>query len=192
MIGWTCFTGWQGAILSTSFLAGTIIQGLFALNMPNYVFERWHGTLLVIGIIAFSMLFNTFLAKKLPMIENLVLVLYIVGFFATIIPLWVLAPRNSAKSVFLEFSNGGNWSSTGTSVMIGLLGPVTSMLGFDCMVHMCELDYRTCWQPLLTSRGCSRRSQGRRHHITESHDVVRLSQLRARLSNTPHDELHPW
>ncbi len=136
--GWTCFTGWQGAILSTAFLAGTTIQGLFALNIPDYVFERWHGTLLVIGIIAFSMLFNTFLAKKLPMIENLILVLYVVGFFATIIPLWVLAPRNSAKSVFLEFNNGGNWSSTGTSVMIGLLGPVTSMLGFDCMVHMCE------------------------------------------------------
>ena len=92
----------------------------------------------MIGIIAFSMLFNTFLAKKLPMIENLILILYVVGFFATIIPLWVLAPRNSAKSVFLEFNNGGNWSSTGTSVMIGLLGPVTSMLGFDCMVHMCE------------------------------------------------------
>ena len=92
----------------------------------------------MIGLIAFSMLFNTFLAKKLPLIENLILVLYILGFFATIIPLWVLAPRSSAKSVFLEFSNGGNWSSTGTSVMIGLLTPITSMLGFDCMVHMCK------------------------------------------------------
>ncbi len=84
------------------------------------------------------MLFNTFLAKKLPLIENLILVIYVVGFFATIIPLWVTAPRSSAKAVFLEFSNGGNWSSTGTSVMIGLLTPMTSLLGLDCMVHMCE------------------------------------------------------
>ncbi len=122
-----------------------MIQGLFALNIPDYVFKRWHGTLLVIGIIAFSLLFNTFLAKKLPLIEKLVLVLYVVGFFATIIPLWVLAPRSSAKAVFLDFSNAGNWSSTGTSVMIGMLTPITSMLGFDCMVHMCKLHHpRRC------------------------------------------------
>ena len=94
--------------------------------------------MLVIAISTFSILFNTFLAKKLPLVEGLVLVLHVLGLFAIIIPLWVLAPRNNAKAVFTEFSNNGGWSSTGVSVMIGLLTPIVSMLGFDCAVHMCK------------------------------------------------------
>ncbi|OCK76744.1 putative GABA permease [Lepidopterella palustris CBS 459.81] len=138
LTGWLCFTGWQGAIVSISFLAGTIIQGLLVLNIPTYVFERWHGTMLVIAISTFAILFNTFLAKKLPLVEGLVLVLHVLGLFAIIIPLWILAPRNNSKAVFTEFSNNGGWSSTGTSTMIGLITPIISMLGFDCSVHMSE------------------------------------------------------
>ncbi|MCJ1302732.1 hypothetical protein MMC08_005536 [Hypocenomyce scalaris] len=138
MTGWLCFTGWQAAIVSIAFLAGTIVQGLLVLNDPTYIYERWHGTLLVVAISTFSILFNTFLAKKLPIVEGIVLVLHIFGLFVIIIPLWVLAPRNSAKAVFTEFSNAGGWSDTGTSVMIGLLSPIVSMLGFDCAVHMSE------------------------------------------------------
>ena len=124
--------------MSIAFLAGTIIQGLIILNDPTYVFERWQGTMLVIAITAFAIVFNTFLAKKLPMVEGLILIIHIVGLFAIVIPLWVLAPRNTAKAVFTEFSNGGGWSSTGTSVMVGLSTSIVSMLGFDCGVHMCK------------------------------------------------------
>ncbi len=124
--------------MSIAFLAGTIIQGLIILNDPTYIFERWQGTMLVIAITSFAILFNTFLAKKLPMVEGLILIIHIVGLFAIVIPLWVLAPRNTAKAVFTEFSNGGGWSSTGTSVMVGLSTSIVSMLGFDCGVHMCK------------------------------------------------------
>lgn len=136
--GWLCATGWQCAIVSISFLAGTIIQGLIILNDPTYVFERWHGTMLVIAITSFAILFNTFLAKKLPMVEGLILIIHIVGLFAIVIPLWVLAPRNTATAVFTEFTNAGGWNSKGTSVMVGLSTSIVSMLGFDCGVHMSE------------------------------------------------------
>ena len=94
--------------------------------------------MLVIAITSFAILFNTFLAKKLPMVEGLILIIHIVGLFAIVIPLWVLSPRNTAKAVFTEFTNGGGWSSTGTSVMVGLSTSIVSMLGFDCGVHMCK------------------------------------------------------
>jgi hypothetical protein len=42
--------GWQCAIVSIAYLAGTIIQGLLVLNNPDYDVQRWHGTLLVIAI----------------------------------------------------------------------------------------------------------------------------------------------
>lgn len=117
-------------------MAGTIIQGLITLNHGSYVPQEWHGTLLVVAVVTFCIVFNTSLAQKLPLIESLILILHIVGLFAIIVPLWVLAPRNSAQVAFLQFNNGGNWSTTGVAFMIGLLTSLGSMMGFDCAVHM--------------------------------------------------------
>lgn len=117
-------------------MAGTIIQGLITLNNETYVPQGWHGTLLVIAIVSFAIFFNTLLAKKLPMVEGLILILHVVGIFLIIIPLWVLAPRHSPKYVFTEFSNGGGWSSMGTSVLIGFSSSLPAMTGYDCAVHM--------------------------------------------------------
>ncbi len=108
------------------------------LNNESYVFERWQGSLLVIAIVAFAVLFNTVLAKRLPMIEGMVLILHLVGFFGVLIPLWVLAPRNSAKMVFTQFENLGGWPTQGLSFMVGLLTSVYGLLGADSAVHMSE------------------------------------------------------
>jgi choline transport protein len=70
--------------------------------------------------------------------EGAVLILHILGFFAIIIPLWVMAPRAKASDVLLEFTNFGGWSSTGLSSMIGLLAPTAVLIGYDCSVHMCK------------------------------------------------------
>lgn len=94
--------------------------------------------MLVIAITAFSIFFNTFLAKRLPLVEAFILVLHVVGLFAIIIPLWVLAPRATAKSVFTEFNNGGSWGSDGIATLVGFSTTITAMIGYDCAVHMCE------------------------------------------------------
>ncbi|KAF4771459.1 hypothetical protein N7455_007747 [Penicillium solitum] len=136
--GWLCAMGWQCAIVSIAYLAGTIIQGLLVLNNPDYDVQRWHGTLLVIAITLFSIIFNTFLAKRLPFVEVLILILHVCGLFAIIIPLWVLGPRRSAKQVFTEFNNGGDWNSSGTATLVGFSTTITALIGYDCAVHMSE------------------------------------------------------
>lgn len=135
-MGWLCFTGWQGAICAICFLCGTVIQGLIILNNENYVPHAWHATMLIIAIAAFAVIFNTALAKKLPLVEAFLLVLHVLGLFAIIIVLWILAPTARASDVWLEFSNAGGWNSYGTATMVGLLSPVISTIGFDCAVHM--------------------------------------------------------
>ena len=107
------------------------------LNHPDYEGQRWHGTLLVIAITLFSIIFNTFLAKRLPFVEVLILILHVCGLFAIIIPLWVLGPRRSAKEVFTEFNNGGDWNSAGTATLVGFSTTITALIGYDCAVHMC-------------------------------------------------------
>ena len=141
--------GWQAGFLSVGFIVGTIIQGLIVLNDPSYVFEWWHGTLLVWAITAFCFVFNTFLAKRLPAVEGVVLVIHMVGLFAVIVPLWILSPRATATEALLTFTNGGGWSTTGLSAMIGLLTPMGFLCRFDCAVHMCP-----CSSLLSPQRQC--------------------------------------
>ncbi|RMD43711.1 hypothetical protein DV735_g1452, partial [Chaetothyriales sp. CBS 134920] len=136
--GWLTAIGWQVYNASVCFLVGTIIQGLIVLNDETYIFQRWHGTLLAIAVVVFSISFNTVLASRLPVIEGMVLALHILGFFGIIIPLWVMAPRAPADVALLHFINDGGWPTTGLSAMVGLLAPIAVLIGYDCSVHMSE------------------------------------------------------
>lgn len=100
----------------------TQIQSLLILNDSNYVFERWHGTLLVVAAASIAILFNTLFAKQRPVVERVMLLFHICGFFAVLIQLWLLAPKTPTKVVFTEFQNNGDWSSMGLSALIGMTG----------------------------------------------------------------------
>ncbi len=77
------------------------------------------------------------MAKQLPALEIGILVIHVVGLFAIMIPLLVMAPsHNSGQVALLDFYNGGGWPTVGLATMIGLLTPLGSMLGYDCAVHM--------------------------------------------------------
>jgi choline transport protein len=119
-------------------MVGSVIQGLIALNVQDYVWHNYHGTLLTIAAIAFSVIFNTVLAVQLPLLEVIVLILHVTGFFAIVITLWIMAPRATAQAALLNFTNFGGWSSTGLSAMVGLTTPLSVLIGYDCSVHMCK------------------------------------------------------
>ncbi|PSN71292.1 amino acid transporter [Corynespora cassiicola Philippines] len=138
VVGWLCVLGWQTGIASIGYLAGTQIQGLIILNNESYVPERWHGTLLVIAVASFSIVFNTLLARKLPLIEGTVLILHVFGFFAIFITMWVLAPRSTASQVFGQFQDNAGWGNIGLSCLVGQLAPIFSLLGSDAATHMSE------------------------------------------------------
>jgi amino acid transporter len=66
------------------------------------------------------------------------LILHICGFFAILIPLWVLGERSNASEVFTTFTDGGGWGSIGLSCLIGMLSPIFSFIGPDSATHMAE------------------------------------------------------
>lgn len=107
-----------------------MIQGLIALNNSDYSYERWHGTLIFYAIVVLSLFVNTCLARLLPKIEAIVLILHIVGFFCVLIPLVYLGPHVSAKDVFATFTNG-SWNDTGLSFFIGLSTPMFAFIGMS-------------------------------------------------------------
>ncbi|EKG21164.1 Amino acid/polyamine transporter I [Macrophomina phaseolina MS6] len=138
MTGWTCVIGWQCMAASGGYLGGTLIQGLLVLNYPGYDFQRWHGTLIYFAVIAVAFFTNTVTKPLLPIIELFFLVFHILGFFALVIPLVVLAPHASAKEVFATFYDGGNWRSDGLSFFIGLTVTMFAFVGCEAASHMAE------------------------------------------------------
>ncbi|KAF2731622.1 amino acid transporter [Polyplosphaeria fusca] len=138
LVGWLSAIGWQVYLAGVAFMVGSIIQALIALNDESYTPKPWHATLLTIATITFSIVFNTVLAAKLPLLEGTISLLHIAGLFAIIIPLWTLSPRLDARTALLEFTNEGGWPSNGLATMIGLTTPLSCMIGYDCSVHMSE------------------------------------------------------
>jgi amino acid transporter len=145
LVGWLCTLGWQVSNASIAFLTAQQIQGLLILNLPSYTPQRWHLTLLVIAVETICQAFNTFFYRQMPLVETLALVLHIAGFFAILIPPWVLgrpryasSPGQSASDIFFTFADGGGWGNAGLACLVGILSPIFSLLGPDSATHMAE------------------------------------------------------
>jgi choline transport protein len=128
-VGWLSTLGWQASIALTSFAAGNITLELAATMHPTYKPAPWHGTLMTIIMAIMAVLVNTVGAKRLPLLEAAILFLHIFGFFAVMIPLWVVAPKITAREAFTSFSNTGGWSSIGAAVVIGQLTAIGALGG---------------------------------------------------------------
>lgn len=85
---------------------------------------------------AFAIAFNSALVTKLPLLEGIIFVVHVLGFFAFVVVLWVMGPRGDS-SVVTTFADPG-WGSAGLSTLIGILGPISSLLGADSAAHLSE------------------------------------------------------
>jgi amino acid transporter len=123
---------WQAGNASGSYLTGTIIQALLVVNYPSYEAQRWQGTMFVFAMVLVLFVVNIWGAEIWPRIQNGLLILHVLGFLAVIITLWVMAPHQSAKAVFTEFTNSGGWPTIGLSLMVGQITAIYSLLG-ECL-----------------------------------------------------------
>lgn len=86
-----------------------------------------------------GLILSQVLARKLPLIEAIILVIHIFAFFGILVTLWVLAPVNSSpRQVFTQFNDGGGWRSLGGSALIGITSGIYPLIGGDAAVHMSE------------------------------------------------------
>ena len=136
--GWLAITNWIANLTSAVWFCGTMVQGLLVLNYPLYVYERWHGTLLLFAFLLSAVIMNTLLGRVFPHIEGFALALHVAGFFAILIPLVSLAPKGSPSFVFSQFTDAGGWNSSGLAWFIGLIGSNLPFVGFDAPCHLAE------------------------------------------------------
>jgi amino acid transporter len=138
MVGWFAVIGWQAAMAASSFACAQQLEGLIALNIESYVIKGWHGTLLSIAVVTFSLIWNTVLVRKLPLLEDIIVILHVIGFLVFVVVLWVMAPHSDAKEVWTDFQDNGNWGSIGLSCLVGLTGPIVTLIGADSACHLSE------------------------------------------------------
>ncbi|PKX97799.1 putative GABA permease [Aspergillus novofumigatus IBT 16806] len=135
MTGWVTVIGWQAAFASSSFLAGTQIQGAVRLGHELYQAKPWQGTLLMWAAVLLAFGINVVGGKLLPRLETVILVVHLLGFFAILIPMTYMADHKSSHDVFLEFVNSGGFPSQGLSWFVGMTGCVFAFAGGDAAVH---------------------------------------------------------
>lgn len=136
--GWICVLGWHTGIAGCCYTVANMLVGVVSINYPNsYTYEAWHVTLLVIAVATMALVFNTFLAQKLPLIEGLILIVHCFGFFGILIPLWVLSPTVPPSDVFGSIEDRGGWGNNGLSCLVGLVGPIYALIGMFSISIFC-------------------------------------------------------
>lgn len=128
-LGWLTTIAWISNVAAGGFISATMTQGLIVLNNPDYVFRRYHGTLLTFAFLLAAVFVNTILSRHLPKIEGAMMILHVFAFLGFVISLVYLAPHRSASDVFTIFINGGGWPNQSVSFCVGLIGNVATFVG---------------------------------------------------------------
>ncbi|CAN8104703.1 unnamed protein product [Discula destructiva] len=138
LVGWQSVLSWQAGNAADCFIAGTLVQAILAVNDASYEPQKWQGTLFVFAMALLVFVCNLWAHDLWPHLQNGLMLVHILAFFAVVTALWALAPHRSAAAVFTEFTNFGGWSSVGLSVMTGQISAIYSILGSDATAHMAE------------------------------------------------------
>lgn len=123
---------------SSAFVVTTLIEVCAEVITPDFAFNNWQYTLLMLAFVLVTIGFNTVGAGILPAIETASLFGHIAGWLITFVALWALCPRNSADEVFTSFVNSGGWSNMGTACLVSQVTVMYCNLGSDSIVHICE------------------------------------------------------
>lgn len=155
VVGWMSTLSWQAGNAADCFLTGTIAQALIVVNNPSYEPRRWEGTLFVFAMVRGLAMVETRLTRQVfivyasntwghdiwPRVQNGLVVLHVLAFLAVVVTLWCLAPHRTAADVFTDFSNAGDWSSLGLSLMVGQISAIYSILGARPYPMSCALPH---------------------------------------------------
>lgn len=138
-----------------------MIQSLISNDNASYDWTNLRSTLIGFPVILIVYLLNVYAAHKMPLLQNMMLILYVFGFIVIMVTMLVLSPRIEFGDVFTQFSNTGGYSTMGLSLMVGQLTPIFAFLCTSGSSHLPRIWLMVRQVPTL-HHICPRRS--RTHH----------------------------
>ncbi|KAF2994098.1 hypothetical protein E8E14_001709 [Neopestalotiopsis sp. 37M] len=137
--GWITVIGWVLCALAGVFSTAMQIQSWAILFSPDYVYERWHTSMIVIGLTTFYTLFAIYEIKALHYLLFLAMGFHVIGYFATAIYLLAnVNPKNTAEYTFTDSTNLSGWDNPAAGWLIGLLTTAIGFVSWDSPMHMAE------------------------------------------------------
>ncbi|KAK5135780.1 hypothetical protein LTR08_004606 [Meristemomyces frigidus] len=122
--GGTAGLFWGFLIVFGGFLF--VYASLITLNNANYVAQGWHGTLITIGVVLFCVLFNTYGARQLPLVEGSLAILHFGGLFVIIIILCQVHMSEETENATRAMPRSIMWS-TYVNGFLGFIMAITMM-----------------------------------------------------------------
>jgi hypothetical protein len=101
------FRQWQALIATVSYTAAGVLLSMVTIYHPSYQQQNWQQYLVMVAIGMFATLMNTYGAKKLPMLEYIMLVVQLVGFVCISGPFLRPRPQRAKCSPLSRISADG-------------------------------------------------------------------------------------
>jgi len=120
-----------------------IVTAIIIFNKDDYVYHRWHTTLLMWVFIVAPWAFNIYFRYLLNIFQAIGIVVHVVFFIASIIVLTVLAQHSSNEYVWGTLTHDvSGWSNPAVAFGIGLLTMAYPIAGGDAVLHLSTTPYR--------------------------------------------------
>lgn len=128
IVGWMSVLSWQAGTASSPLLIAGMIQALVGVNEAAYEYTDAKTTAIGVPVTFLVLFLNIYAVRLMPLMQNLMLVLYVAGFIAILVAMLALSPRTNFGEIFTDFENTGGWSSMGLSMMVGQITPIWAFL----------------------------------------------------------------
>ncbi|KAF5973486.1 amino acid permease 2 (AAP-2) [Fusarium bulbicola] len=136
--GWMTTLGWLASFASSCYTIAFQVQACINVTKPDFAFTPWQIALIMWAVIVVTIAFNTWGTAFFPQLETASLVGHLLGFFAVMIPLWVLCDKNDAHDVFLQFTDQSGWDNMGFANISSQIYVLWCCFGSDSIVHLSE------------------------------------------------------
>ncbi|KAM5371488.1 hypothetical protein ACJA88_009475 [Fusarium oxysporum] len=136
--GWMTTLGWLASFASSCYTIAFQVQACINVTKPDFAFTTWQIALIMWAVIIVTIAFNTWGTAFFPQLETASLIGHLLGFFAVMIPLWVLCDKNDAHDVFLQFTDQSGWDNMGFAYISSQIYVLWCCFGSDSIVHLSE------------------------------------------------------
>ncbi|KAJ3339211.1 hypothetical protein HDU93_008504 [Gonapodya sp. JEL0774] len=137
--GWYNLCGEIGGISSVGFsVSGMIFSCVLAFN-PDFEYTSWKATLLGIFVLISCGLVNSIHDVVIERVMEVSVFTHLLGPLVIVITCLAKAPtRQDASFVFTNLENRTGQDSQGFAILLGLLFPAWTFLGYDASAHVSE------------------------------------------------------
>lgn len=136
------------------------MQSQIADNIPSYIPERWHLTLIMWALLISVGLMNMYIFWLIPWLELTAGIMHVILFIIFVVVLVTLAPRHDSHFVWFSETIQSGWDrSSAVAFNLGMLVPAWGFIGRHLPIPAGSQPLMM-WQGLMESSTCLKKFDG--------------------------------